>query len=313
MVLSTDPSAPLVAITGITGQQGSSVARALISSPKPYRLRGFSRDTTKEASVKWVEKGVDMRQVNLVVGNEEAIRKALEGSEIVFLVTNFWEHMSYEKETQEGKMMVTLAFELPTLKFVIWSGLPNYNKITNGKYTHVYHFDGKEEVSVFLAEKSAASEIPYAVVQAGWYMNTFIDMCNPQDFKEGKLRFPLQKDTPMPMIDIRDYGFFVQAAIEQREKAGNTIQVFSEVKTVDELVKDIGDVTGKKLDYSVITVREVELIKALPEMVEVGENFAVWDEYGYFGQKHPKVNEAMIGTKLTSWKEWVKEHSARFD
>ena len=43
MVASNDSNVPRVAIIGITGKQGGSVADALIASSKPYRLVGLTR------------------------------------------------------------------------------------------------------------------------------------------------------------------------------------------------------------------------------------------------------------------------------
>ncbi|KAH8923451.1 NAD(P)-binding protein [Atractiella rhizophila] len=248
MILSSESSAPLVALTGITGHQGSSVANALIQSPKPYRLRGFSRDITKQASVEWKEKGVQMVAVNLI-----------------------------------------------------------------------------EEVSVFLAEKSAATGIPYAVVQPG----IFVEMVKPRD---GKLSFPTAPDTRVPFYDIREFGLFVQAAIEQPERTGTIINVFADARSLKDAAKDLAEgksllyspssvliiflmtVTERPFEYVQVPVREGELAKRFPEhvMLEMEENLAVWDEFGYFGTKYPERNDAMKDTKLTTWKEWVTENKDQF-
>ncbi|KAH8921099.1 NAD(P)-binding protein [Atractiella rhizophila] len=289
MVLSSDPSAPLVAITGITGRQ----------------------DTKKQTSVEWKGKGVEMVAVNLVVGNEDAVRKSLEGAEIVFLMTNFWEHGSAERETQEGKMVVDIAYNLSTLKLFIWSGLPSYKKISNGKYTHVAHADGKEEVSVFLAEKSATTRIPYAVVQSGFYIQSFAQMVQP---RHGKLAFSTNPDTAIPFFDIREFGLFVRAAIEQPEKAGTVVNVFADARTLYDAAKDLEEVTGRPFEYVQVPVRESEFAKHFPEqfLLQMEQNLAAWDEFGYFGTKQSEVNPALKDTKLTTWKEWAKQNKDQF-
>ncbi|KAH8929754.1 NAD(P)-binding protein [Atractiella rhizophila] len=230
MVLSSDPSAPLVAITGITGRQGSSVANALIQCPKPYRLRGFSRETKKQTSVEWKGKGVEMVAVNLVVGNEDAVRKSLEAHDKLFGSTDL---------------------------------LKDYKKISNGKYTHVAHADGKEEVSVFLAEKSATTRIPYAVVQSGFYIQSFAQMVQP---RHGKLAFSTNPDTAIPFFDIREFGLFVRAAIEQPEKAGTVVNVFADARTLYDAAKDLEEVTGRPFEYVQVPVRESEFAKHFPRI-----------------------------------------------
>lgn len=85
MVSSNSPTAPLIIIIGITGSQGSSVARALLASSKPYRLVGVTRDASKPASKAWIEKGLTLKELTVAVGNEEAVKKAFGGADAVFV------------------------------------------------------------------------------------------------------------------------------------------------------------------------------------------------------------------------------------
>ncbi|KAJ7741791.1 hypothetical protein DFH07DRAFT_964842 [Mycena maculata] len=54
-----DPSAPLVAVAGATGNQGGSVMHALAESDRAYRIRGFTRDPSKPAAQALIAKGVE--------------------------------------------------------------------------------------------------------------------------------------------------------------------------------------------------------------------------------------------------------------
>jgi uncharacterized protein YbjT (DUF2867 family) len=85
MTVSQDPSAPLVVLVGITGLQGGSVARALIASDKPYRLRGLTRDASKPAAQAFAAQGVEIVSVSLTVDNAVNVRKAFEGADIAFV------------------------------------------------------------------------------------------------------------------------------------------------------------------------------------------------------------------------------------
>jgi uncharacterized protein YbjT (DUF2867 family) len=85
MVASNDSTAPRVVIIGITGKQGGSVANALLDSSKPYRLVGLTRSVTQPASKEWENRGVEMREVTVAVGNEAQVRAAFEGADIVFV------------------------------------------------------------------------------------------------------------------------------------------------------------------------------------------------------------------------------------
>jgi hypothetical protein len=58
-------------------------------------------------------------------------------------VTNFWQHMSADKEIEDGKRIVDAAKAAGTVKQLIWSGLEPVKEISGGKFTGVGHFDSK--------------------------------------------------------------------------------------------------------------------------------------------------------------------------
>ncbi|KAJ7866460.1 NmrA-like protein [Mycena olivaceomarginata] len=168
MTITQAASAPFVAVVGATGAQGGSVIKALSESDKPYRIRGFTRDATRRLR-KPSRKGVEMVTVNLVVvENKEEVYKAFAGADYAFLVTNFWEHFSQEREISEGKMLID-ATKAAGVKGVLWSGLPHVAKLSGGKYTKVANFDGKALVT----EYGRASGVPFVDVQAGFYTANF--------------------------------------------------------------------------------------------------------------------------------------------
>lgn len=49
------------------------------------RLVGLSRDISKPSAKAWIDQGVEMKQVDVVVGNEASVREVLDGSDIVFV------------------------------------------------------------------------------------------------------------------------------------------------------------------------------------------------------------------------------------
>ena len=80
------PGDPLFVIVGATGARGGSVIKALSRSNKLYRIRGLSRDTCKRASQDLTKQGNEVYQVDVVVGNEEAVKKkSIEGATYNFV------------------------------------------------------------------------------------------------------------------------------------------------------------------------------------------------------------------------------------
>lgn len=87
MTITQDATAPLVVVVGATGNQGSSVINALSESEKPYRIRGFTRNTGKATSQELSARGVEMISIEPTVENKEQVLKAFEGAKVVFVST----------------------------------------------------------------------------------------------------------------------------------------------------------------------------------------------------------------------------------
>lgn len=111
-MIASNTSAPNVVVFGATGVQGSSVIKALIKSPKEYRVTAVTRDTSKPAAQKLTGQGCSL--VKADASKEEDLEKlfATVGPvDILFLVTAFWEHASKDKEVHDGELVVDQASE----------------------------------------------------------------------------------------------------------------------------------------------------------------------------------------------------------
>ncbi|EJD41758.1 NAD(P)-binding protein [Auricularia subglabra TFB-10046 SS5] len=255
MTIVKESSAPLVVVVGSTGAQGGSVVRELARSDKEYRVRGLTRDATKPAAEKLKELGVEVHQVNLVVENAPAVKDAFKGAYAAFIVTNFWEHMQAEKEIAEGKLLIDAAAE-GGAKRIAWSGLVSFSEASGGKLSHCVHFEGKYSVTQYGRAKFAGTDVAFVNVDAGLYMENFLNTPNPSvPFPNGDgtytVRLPTGRGAKLPLIDIgSDYGQFVRVAFESEEFAkGGEIYTASEEISVDEVVQEWSEVTGKKITY----------------------------------------------------------------
>lgn len=87
---------------------------------------------------------------------------AFKGASAIFSVTDYWNPMAdvsqhqkaaaagqkiglyiREYETQQNKNIIDAAAQVDGLERFIFSSLPDTNKLSGGKYTHVYQFDSK--------------------------------------------------------------------------------------------------------------------------------------------------------------------------
>jgi uncharacterized protein YbjT (DUF2867 family) len=78
-------SIKIIAVTGISGNQGGSVAPTFINTPG-WVVRGITRHTDSATSKSWSAKGVDMVKVDLDKPNE--VIEAFRGAHTIFGVTN---------------------------------------------------------------------------------------------------------------------------------------------------------------------------------------------------------------------------------
>ena len=129
-------SRKIVLVTGATGLQGGSVARHLLRSGK-YNVRCLSRNTTSDKARALRQAGGELVAGDL--GDRASLKAAMRGCDVVFGVTNFWEH--FEGERQHGANLVDAVAETKVPRFV-FSTLPSAKSITGGKIT-VPHLDIK--------------------------------------------------------------------------------------------------------------------------------------------------------------------------
>ncbi|GKT59845.1 LOW QUALITY PROTEIN: NmrA family transcriptional regulator [Colletotrichum tofieldiae] len=146
----------LLTVFGATGNQGGSVIRAILADPvvsKQFTLRGITRDASKPAAKDLVAKGVEIKTADLSSTNEVAA--AIAGSHTVFLVTspNFF-NPSASPELTHRKIVADAAL---AAKHLIYSSLLHVTKETEGRLSHVVHFDQKAEVESYIREKAIPS------------------------------------------------------------------------------------------------------------------------------------------------------------
>ncbi|KAJ7679126.1 NAD(P)-binding protein [Mycena polygramma] len=285
MTITQDPSAALVAVVGATGIQGGSVVDALAESDKPHRVRGFTRDATKPAAQKLITRGVEVIVVSLVVKNKVEVYKAFAGTEVAFLMTNYWEHMDVEREINEGKLLIDAA-KAAGVSRIVWSGLPSISKLSGGKYVHVWRFDGKAVVTEYARE----SGVPFVDVQAGFYGTSLLT--NPiaitkQDDGSFAITWPVKPTWVAPFIDApNDYGLFVRYVLELPVfPDGAEIVACSEKITIEDAAQQFSKETGKNLVFRQVSVDEfkarIETLGLPPHIVQdYTDGLQAFDEFG---------------------------------
>ncbi|KAJ7498525.1 NAD(P)-binding protein [Mycena latifolia] len=310
MTISQDPSAPLAVLVGITGQQGGSVARALIESDKPYRLRGLTRDASKPAAQAFATQGIEIVSVSLTVSNAASVRKAFEGADIVFVVTNFNEHMDKQREVSEGKMLVDIAKDAGA-KLLIWSALESLSALSGGKFPRVQFFDGKSEIT----EYAKQSGVPLSVVEAGYYAsNVFEASYALRKQPDGSYVFglPVPATTAVPVIDVaHDYGLYVRAAIEDPELGAGSEVYSGTLISFGEMIAKLSEGAFLKITYVELDREAFIEATKMPEfgamLADMFQAFAIELPAETFPDYGPKeiTSPTVLVRKPRSWSDFL--------
>ena len=85
--------AKLLTVFGATGKQGGSVVKTILAHPtlsKQFKLRAVTRDPSKPAGQELQKQGVEVVKADLY--DSDSVHKAVQGSQVVFGVTNCEQH-----------------------------------------------------------------------------------------------------------------------------------------------------------------------------------------------------------------------------
>uniref|UniRef100_A0A4W2ESI4 NmrA-like family domain-containing protein 1 n=1 Tax=Bos indicus x Bos taurus TaxID=30522 RepID=A0A4W2ESI4_BOBOX len=213
-----------------TLSSGQLCGRAMLEGKK-YVVRALTRDVTQpKAQVLW-DLGAEVVKGDL--NDKASVEAALKGAYGAFLVTNSWDHFSKEKEVcqastfvPQGKVVADVA-KSQGLKHVVYSGLENVKRLTNGKL-EVLHFDGKGEVEEYF-----------------WSIG--VPMTTIFIFLFFKLALPMG-DVPMDGISVADIGAVVCSIFNSPEEfVGKAVGLSAEALTIQQYADVLSKGLGKEI------------------------------------------------------------------
>src|ERR1700751_2830244 len=180
-----------ILITGVTGNQGGAVARALQGSG--FRLRGLTRKPESDRAVALARHGVDVVKGDL--DDEAMLRRALAGAWGVFGVQNTGE-AGVEGEEAQGKRLATLAREAGVEHYV-------YTSVGSAdKRTGVPHFDNKWRIEETVRGLRFPSHV---ILRPVFFME---NLMAPFSLQGDTLAWALAPGTKLQMIAVDDIGWF---------------------------------------------------------------------------------------------------------
>ncbi|KAM0542635.1 hypothetical protein ACHAPJ_012714 [Fusarium lateritium] len=306
----------ILTVFGATGNQGGSIIRAVLDDPAlsaEFRIRGITRDVSKPAAKALVSRGVEVKAADL--DSKKSVLEAIKGSHTVFLVTTLNFLVPEESpELAHGKNVADAAKELG-VQHLIYSSLLHVSDLTNGRLTHVVHFDQKAEVERYIRSQ----DVPSTFVLPGYFMSNFsiFQMLRKDADGSYKLYNPVNGKAEFPLIDIeQDMGKYVVAAIKKRpEVLGKQILAAADYYTPERIASEFQEVTGNKTKF--ISLDDESYKKTLPPPMveEMLENHRFIEKPGYFAGRSLEEGLSLlvsVGLKPTTWKDFVANNKDSF-
>jgi uncharacterized protein YbjT (DUF2867 family) len=166
-----------IAVIGATGAQGGGLVRAILADPERRCAgRAVTRTTASEKARALAAAGAEV--VAGDADDQASLERAFAGAHGAFLVTNFWEHLSPERELEQAAALAR-ATKAAGVAHAVWSTLEDTRlafplddprlKTLHGKYK-VPHFDAKGEADPIFAAEAA----PTSYLMVAFYWENFI-------------------------------------------------------------------------------------------------------------------------------------------
>ncbi|KAH8688834.1 hypothetical protein BGW36DRAFT_434124 [Talaromyces proteolyticus] len=240
---------------------GSSIVRYILThSSNLYTVRAVTRNPESSKARALAALGAEVVQGDF--DDEDSIRQALAGVQILFHNTDFWTTMSDDAEAAQSLTVAKVTAAEPNLEHVVLSTLSDPTTLFQGKYMHNLPYNGK-----FKAERMIKKEYPELwakttrLLVALYHSNWFLPPFSPVKTDSGQLELqnPYSPSSRIPSASPDDTGVVVDAIIRGGQKYhGRTVSIWSEWISDEEKLKVWGHVLGVKAAFKQVTPIEYQ-------------------------------------------------------
>jgi uncharacterized protein YbjT (DUF2867 family) len=278
-----------------------------------FAARAITRNPNSEKAQALRASGVEV-----VAGDAdkpETLGSAFRGVYGAFLVTNFWEHFSAEREVTQVRNMAEAA-KAAGIQHVVWSTLEDTRKwvplndnrmpTLQGKYK-VPHFDGKGEADQIFRELG----VPTTFLLTAFYWENLIYFgSGPQRGPDGilALTFPMD-DKKLPAIAVGDIGKAAYAIFQRgREFINKTVGIAGEHLTGEEMAQALTRALGQEVRYNNVPP-EVYRSFGFPGADDLGNMFQFKRDFNeYFCGARNLGFSRSLNPELQTFDAWLAEH-----
>ena len=230
---SKSKSSKQIFVTGITGNQGSAVARYLLDMG--HSVIGLTRDASSDKAQQWKNKGVTIVQGDL--DHPFNYGPEMAGSDAIFLVQSL---QKKDGEIKQGKTFVDAVVKAGT-KHLVYSSVLGADLNTG-----VPHFESKNVIEGYIK----ASGVNYTFLRpASFYENCLFPQV-ADGIMKGKFVSPLNASCRQQMIGVDDIGKIAAQVISNGDKySGQTLSIATDEYQIGDLPEVFSEAIKKPVKY----------------------------------------------------------------
>lgn len=238
----------IIAVIGATGAQGGGLCEAILNDRQGgFSCRAVTRDPGKEKARALAARGAEVVAADL--DDPASLVQAFKGAYGAYCVTNFWEHLSGEKETKQAGHLAAAARET-AVQHVIWSTLEDTRALMSPDDTRmpmlqeryrVPHFDAKADADQYFAP------LPCTFLITSFYWdNLYAFGLAPRKGEDGRYSwaFPMG-DKRLAGIAAEDIGQVAYSIFKAGAAyVGKRVGIASEFLTIEEMGAQLSKALG---------------------------------------------------------------------
>jgi len=307
---------PIITVFGATGAQGGSLIQAMLADPdRPFTPRAITRNPDSEKGRALAAQGVEV--VGADADDPASLGAALAGAHGAYIVTNFWEHFSPEREQTQVRNMAEAA-KAAGVQHAIWSTLEDTRNwvpleddrmpTLQGKYK-VPHFDAKGESNAVFTELG----VPTTFLQTSFYWDNLIHFgAGPAPAPDGTLALTLPIGTAkMSGIAVEDIGKVAYAIFKRGpEYIGKTVSIAGEHLTGAEMAAALTTALGQQVHYNAVepaVYREF----GFPGADDMGNMYQFYRDFSdYFVGVRDLAATRALNPELQTFAQWLDRHAS---
>ena len=307
----------IIAVVGATGAQGGGLVQAILNDPDSgFTVRALTRKVDSDKAKALKKQGVEVVAADL--DDIESLKRAFAGAHGAFLLTNYWELFSPEKEFAQAKNLAEAA-KAANVRHVIWSTLEDTRRwvplsdnrmpTLMGKYK-VPHFDAKGEADHLFADLG----VPTTWLLTSFYWENLIYFgAGPKKGPDGKLAltYPMG-DKKLPGIASDDIGKCALAIFKKgHEFIGKTVAISGEHLTGAQMASALTKALGQEVRYNDVPP-EVYRSFGFPGADDLGNMFQFKRDFqeAFCGPRDPSIARA-LNPSLQNFDTWLSRNKSR--